>query len=565
MKMSQYFSFTMKETPKEAEVTSHSLMMRAGMISKLTSGVYTFMPLGLRVLRKIENIIREELDGIGAHELLMPILQPKELWEESGRWDKMGELMFKLQDRGKREYCLGPTHEEVITDLFKKIVKSYKNLPVSLYQIQLKFRDEIRPRFGVMRSREFLMKDAYSFHLTEECLSQTYEKFYQAYSNIFSRCGLRFRAVEADSGDIGGSVSHEFMVLAETGEDSIIYCEKCSYASNIESAKAAFPPRIKSELKEFGEIHTPDVKTIEELTKFFGIHSSNFIKSILYKDENNNFYLVYIRGDLEVNEVKLKHYVKGNNIMLADDNDIKNIFGCSSGFLGITSNQKSLNVMADLSLENEKEMITGAGKNDYHYAGTDSEKLGAVHYYDLSLTDSRFKCSKCDGDLKIERGIEVGHIFQLGDKYTQNSNTKVVTEDNSEKCVLMGCYGIGVSRIIAAAIEQNFDSKGILWSESLTPFFINVIPVDINKVELSSKAEELYNEFKKQGYEVVYDDRPQRAGFKFKDSDLMGIPFKVIIGKAYSENNLIQVEDRDGKKLEMTENDMFEFFNKKKV
>ncbi|MGM0607470.1 MAG: proline--tRNA ligase [Candidatus Muiribacteriota bacterium] len=559
MKLSKSFFFTQKDTPREAEIKSHALMLRAGLISKLGSGIYTILPMGLRVLRKIETIIREELHKIDAVEMLMPVLQPKELWEASNRWDEMGELMWKLKDRGNREYCLGPTHEEVITEVFNKNVNSYKSLPLSLYQIQLKYRDEIRPRFGVMRSREFLMKDAYSFHLNKKCLEEVYYKFHEAYSNIFRRCGLKFRNVEADSGNIGGKVSHEFMVLAGTGEDEIAYCPQCNYASNIEKAKALWPSRIKKDVRSNEEVKTEGIKTIKELGKFFNAHPSNFIKSVIYIDDKNLCYQILVRGDIEVNETKLNHYIQGSKWRLADSEEVKEKFKCEQGYISPDKREGIIRIV-DKSLKDEENMITGAGRDNYHITGVNTSDLEIDKFVDINKVDEGFKCFKCRDYIKLERGIEVGHIFQLEDKYSKTSSTKVIDESGKEKYVQMGCYGIGVSRIIAACIEQNWDERGIIWPKPLAPFHINIIPVDIKKNELFLYGKKLYETLKKEGFEVLFDDRKHSAGFKFKDSDLLGIPYKIIIGKNFTKENKLEIEKRTGEKIEINKESVVNYF-----
>ncbi|MCK9225052.1 MAG: proline--tRNA ligase [Candidatus Muirbacterium halophilum] len=565
MRLSNYIVNTSKEIPKEAEIASHQLMLRAGMIDKLTAGVYTFLPLGLKVLRKIEKIIREELDRIGALECLMPVIQPKELWEQSGRWEKMNDLMFRLKDKNEREYCLGPTHEEVITDLFTRIVKSYKDLPVSLYQIQLKYRDEIRPRFGVMRAREFVMKDAYSFHKDKKCLQKTYDDFYKAYTRIFERLGLKFRVVEADSGNIGGDSSHEFMVLAQTGEDDIIYCENCNYASNVEKAKGRFALYDNSEfdLDEKKEIFTPNVKTIEDMEVFFKRSNKNFIKCVLYKNEKSEFFICLIRGDLEINEVKLAHIISGE-FAIASEEDLINLAGIGKGSLGPIGIDSKVNIIADISIKNTKNMITGANKKDTHIQGISSDDINIKKYYDIHKVDSTFKCSKCGENLKIERGIEVGHIFQLEDKYSKASKACFTGESGKELFVMMGCYGIGVTRIIGAAIEQNYDDNGIKWSLALAPFLVNIIPVDIKKDEIVLFCDKIYNELLNANIECCYDDRNFRAGFKFKDSDLIGIPYKLIVGNKFLEKGIIEIEERSSnKKYDVDAKEILPFLNER--
>ncbi|WP_156299281.1 proline--tRNA ligase [Streptobacillus canis] len=554
MRFSKSFIKTYKEVPKEAETVSHQLMLRASMIRQLTRGVYTYLPLGLKVLKKIENIVREELNRIDAQEVLMPVLQPADLWQESGRWFSYGAELMRLHDRNNRDFVLGPTHEEVIVDLFRNTVTSYKDLPLNIYQIQTKFRDERRPRFGLMRGREFIMKDAYSFHLTQECLDREYNNVKEAYCRIFERCGLDFRAVDADTGSIGGSESHEFMVLAASGEDDILYSDKSDYAANVEKAVSVldFVMDESSELaKEL--VATPEMKTIEEVSSYLNVDAAKTIKSVLFKEEQEdktfNYYVAVIRGDLEINDVKVKNIFGAKiDLEMMEEKDLTEL-GFAGGYFSPLKEIASIaegkvKVVIDESVKYMKNFVGGANVEGHHYKNMNLSDL----HFDLS-GDIR-KAQKGDkaldgGTLDIARGIEVGHIFKLGKKYSSAMNTKVLNDKGVAETVIMGCYGIGVSRVAAAAIEQNYDDFGIIWPKSIAPYLVDLILVNVKDEAAKEVSEKLYSEMLANNIDVIYDDRDEKAGFKFKDADLIGIPLKIIVGKGVA-NGLVEVKHRDG-------------------
>ncbi|CAM3091949.1 proline--tRNA ligase [Streptobacillus felis] len=552
MRFSKSFIKTYKEVPKEAETISHQLMLRASMIRQLTRGVYTYLPLGLKVLKKIENIVREELNRIDAQEILMPVLQPADLWQESGRWFSYGAELMRLHDRNNRDFVLGPTHEEVIVDLFRNTVTSYKDLPLNIYQIQTKFRDERRPRFGLMRGREFIMKDAYSFHLTQECLDKEYNNVKEAYCRIFERCGLDFRAVDADTGSIGGSESHEFMVLASSGEDDILYSDKSDYAANVEKAVSVldFVMDESTELeKEL--VATPDMKTIEEVSSFLNVDPSKTIKSVLLKEEQEDksfvYYVAVIRGDLEINDVKVKNIFGAKiDLEMMTDKDLEKL-GFVGGYFSPLKDIPCLGkvkVVIDESVKYMKNFVGGANIEGHHYKNMN---LSDIHF-DLS-GDIR-KAQKGDkaldgGTLDIARGIEVGHIFKLGKKYSTAMNTKVLNDKGVAETVIMGCYGIGISRVAAAAIEQNFDDFGIIWPKSIAPYLVDLILLNTKDEVAKEVSEKIYADMVANNIDVIYDDRNEKAGFKFKDADLIGIPLKIIVGKGAADG-LVEVKHRDG-------------------
>lgn len=555
MRFSKAFIKTYKEDPKEAETVSHKLMLRASMIRQLTRGVYTYLPLGLKVIKKIENIVREELNKINAQEVLMPVLQPADLWKESGRWFSYGAELMRLHDRSNRDFVLGPTHEEVITDIFRNVVTSYKELPLNIYQIQTKFRDEKRPRFGLMRGREFIMKDAYSFHLTQESLDEEYLKVKEAYFRIFERCGLDFRAVEADTGSIGGSESHEFMVLASSGEDDIIYSNKSDYAANVEKAVSKID-FIMDESKELEKelVSTPEMKTIEDVSNFLNVDKKQTVKSLLLKERLDNgefnYFIALIRGDLEINEIKVKNAFGASlDLEMMNEEDISKLglfVGYVSPLKTIDSISKdNVKVIIDESVKYMKNFVGGANKEGYHYKNLN---LSDFHYdkiMDIRLAKAGDKSAKDDGILEVARGIEVGHIFKLGDKYSKSLNAKVLNDKGISETVIMGCYGIGISRVAAAAIEQNFDENGIIWPKSIAPYLVDLILVNSKDEEAKKISEELYNKLLAENIDVIYDDRDEKAGFKFKDADLIGIPLKIIVGKN-AVNGMLEVKHRDG-------------------
>lgn len=558
MKFTKSYIKTLKETPKEAEVISHKLMLRAGMIKKLASGVYSYLPLGYKALKKVENIVREEMDRAGAQEVLMPVIQPAELWQESGRWSVMGPEMFRLKDRHERDFVLGPTHEEVITDIVRNDISSYKALPINLYQIQTKFRDERRPRFGLMRGREFLMKDAYSFHTSEASLDAEFENMRDTYSRIFIRCGLKFRSVEADSGAIGGSGSQEFHVLAESGEDEIIYSDGCEYAANIETAVSKLINPPKEIEKEIELVHTPDSPTIEKLVEFLNVPLSRTVKSLIYKDlGTDELYLVLIRGDFEVNEVKLKNILNAVAIEMATDEEIEKI-GLVKGYIGpYKLKNDKLKIVADLSVVDLSNHIVGAHKKDYHYINLNYKRDYEAHIVsDIRKVKVGETCPRSEGKLHSARGIECGHVFKLGKKYSEALNATYLDKNGETQIMIMGCYGIGVSRTMAAAIEQNYDENGIIWPVAIAPYIVDVIPVNIKNEVQANLAEKIYNELLSNKIDTMIDDRDEKAGFKFKDADLIGFPFKVVVGKKADEG-LVELKVRKtGEVFEITENEV---------
>lgn len=558
MRFSKSYIKTLKETPKEAETASHKLLLRASMIKKLTSGVYTYLPLGYKALKKVENIVREEMDRAGSQEILMPVLQPAELWKESGRWDVMGPLMMKLQDRNKRDFVLGPTHEEVVTDLIRNDISSYKALPLSLYQIQTKFRDEIRPRFGLMRGREFVMKDAYSFHATAESLDEEFLNMRDTYSRIFSRCGLKFRPVEADSGAIGGSGSQEFHVLADSGEDEIIYCDSCSYAANVETAVSRVEASPVEELKNAELIDTPNVSKIDDIVQFLNIPYRKTVKAMMYRDMGNDqVYMVLMRGDYEVNETKLKNIVNAVEVALLTDEELEK-HGLIKGFIGPYGIELGdIKVIADTAVTEINNHTAGGNKMDTHYINVNyGRDYKADIVADIKTVKVGETCERCGGKLHSARGIEVGHIFKLGDKYSKALNATFLDDKGESKVMLMGCYGIGVSRTLASAIEQNNDEFGIIWPTALAPYIVDVIPANMKNEAQVKVAEEIYEALLNDGIDSMIDDRDERPGFKFKDADLIGFPFKVVSGKR-AEEGIVEFKIRKtGETLEISKDDV---------
>lgn len=553
MRLSKCYVKTLKETPKEAEVVSHKLLLRAGMIKKLASGVYTYLPMGLKALKKVENIVREEMNKAGAQEIFMPVLQPAELWKESGRWDVMGAEMMRIQDRHSREFALGPTHEEVITDIIRNDISSYKALPLNLYQIQTKFRDERRPRFGLMRGREFLMKDGYSFHADRESLDKEFENMKAAYTRVFERCGLKFRAVEADSGAIGGSGSQEFHVLAESGEDEIIYCTSCDYAANVETATSKIFELPKAEMKSLELLDTPNVSKISDVVEYLNIPVEQTVKAMMYKDVvTDDVYMVLIRGDFEVNEIKLKNIINTIDVVLLTDEELENL-GLVKGFIGpVGLNNDKIKIIADLSVTGISNHSAGGNKKDTHYINVNYERDYTVDKIaDVRTVKVGEECPRCSGKLASARGIESGHIFKLGDKYSKALNATFLDENGKSKVMEMGCYGIGVSRTMAAAIEQNNDENGIIWPSSIAPYVVEIIPANMKSEEQLDLAEKIYNDFLNENIDVVLDDRDERIGFKFKDGDLIGYPFKVVCGKKANEGVVELKIRKTGETLEV--------------
>ena len=531
MKQSMMLIPTLREDPADAEIRSHRLLLRAGYMRQHASGVYTYLPLAYRVLRKIETIIREEMEKIGAVELLMPALQQAELWQESGRWYTYGPELMRLKDRHSRDFALGATHEEVITRLVANEIKSYKKLPLILYQIQTKFRDEKRPRFGLLRGREFIMKDAYSFHSSKESLDEVYDKFFEAYSNIFRRLKLDFRAVIADSGAMGGKDTHEFMVLSEVGEDTIAYSDASNYAANIEMAPVITKYERGGEPeKPLEKVLTKDQKTIEEVSSFLQVKPDKCIKTLLFKIDGK-YVLVLVRGDHDVNEVKLKNLYEASVVELAEAEETKKFLGCSVGSLGPV-NVKHVEIVADHAVKAIVNGVCGANEEDYHFVNVNPGRDFKVdRYEDIRFIQEGDPSPDGKGKIKFAKGIEVGHIFKLGTRYSETMNAVYLDENGKEQPMIMGCYGIGVSRLLAAVAEQFSDDKGLIWPENIAPFHIHLIPVNMKDETQAKSAEEIYGQLKENGFEVLMDDRQERAGVKFADSDLIGIPVRVTVGK----------------------------------
>ena len=546
MRFSRYFLYTLKENPKEAETVSHRLMLRACMIKKLASGIYSYLPLGYRVIKKIENIIRDELDKEGCIELLMPAVQPAELWQESGRWDYYGKELLRFKDRKGGDFCLGPTHEEVITDIVRKELRSYKQLPLNLYQIQSKFRDEIRPRYGLMRGREFIMKDAYSFDVDDKSCDESYWKMYNAYTRIFKRCGLKFRAVEADSGAIGGNYTHEFHVLADTGEDTVLSCDNCSYTANIEKAECVKPEPIENveEQKPLEKVETPGKKSVEEVAEFLGVKPENLVKTMIFNLEDGSAIAVLVRGDYEVNEVKVKNHLGVSILELADEETILKVTGGPSGFSGPIG--LKIPVYADFSVMNMRNFVIGANEKDMHFVNANIDRDFKVkEFADLRLAEEGETCPRCKkGKYQQFKGIEVGQVFKLGTKYSKAMNCTFLDENGKERYAVMGCYGIGVGRTAAAAIEQNHDENGIIWPVNIAPFHVILINLEAKDKDFTEKVDEIYKNLENAGLEVLYDDRELRPGFKFKDADLIGIPVQVITGKKSMAEGMLELKVR---------------------
>lgn len=545
MHFSKLFIPTLKESPADAEVISHKLMVRAGMIRQLASGIYSILPLGLRVLRKVEQIIREEMNQIGGQEVFLPSIQPAELWMESKRWDFYGKELLRIKDRHNREFCYGPTHEEVITDIVRKEIKSYRQLPVILYQIQTKFRDEVRPRFGIMRGREFMMKDAYSFHTDEEDTQHTYGQMAQAYSNIFKRCGLDFKQVQADSGTIGGNFSHEFAVLADSGEDDIGFCESCGYASNLELAGSKLPatstpPAAPQDLKE---VETPGKKSVEEVAGFLNLPARQIVKTIILENENG-LVAGLVRGDHEINPVKLKNLIGCEWLLPAGEEAISRHPGLHCGYVGPVG--LDLPVYADHEIFALHDFVTGANKPSAHFTGVQVERDFKVKQFgDLRTVKVGDPCPHCEeGKYQVKRGIEVGHIFILGTKYSSLMKAVYLDQHGKESAMVMGCYGIGVGRTAAAAIEQNHDDRGIVWPLNLAPFQVIIIPVNYSDDEVKTACDTIYDRLQKMGIDPLLDDRTDRLGVKLKDADLIGIPLQIIVGPKNLSAGQIEIKIR---------------------
>lgn len=546
MRLSQYLMPTLKETPAEAEIVSHQLMLRAGMIRKVAAGIYTYMPMGLRSVRKVEQIVREEMDRAGCLELLMPMVIPAELWEESGRWDQYGRELLRLRDRKDAQFCLGPTHEEVITDVVRHTVKSYRQLPLNLYQIQGKFRDEIRPRFGLMRGREFIMKDAYSFDLDSDLADNSYAKMYDAYQNVFRRCGLNFRAVEADTGNIGGSFSHEFMVLADSGEDAIVSCDTCDYAANVEKAHLrqpeGQPPEPKQKLEK---IKTPGQKTVAEVAEFLHIQPQQLLKTLLLETDAGEHVAVVLRGDHELNEVKLCHKLGCNEVKLMDEATVEALSGAPCGFAGPVG--LGCRILADNEVALMADCVAGANVVDTHYGGVNYGRDFTVSAFtDLRQAEAGDRCPRCGctGTLQSWRGIEVGHVFKLGTKYSEALGATVLNAEGREETLVMGCYGIGIGRSVAAAIEQNHDADGIIFPMPIAPFQVLITLLNPKDAQVAEVGDTLYRQLQNNGIEVLLDDRDERPGSKFKDADLIGIPLRVTVGARGLKEGVFEISWR---------------------
>jgi prolyl-tRNA synthetase len=547
MRYSRYLLPTLKEIPSEAEVPSHQLMFRAGMIRKLTSGIYSYLPFGLRSIQKVEAIIREEMNRAGAMEVLLPFVQPVEIWQESHRWEEYGKELVRFKDRHNRDCCLGPTHEEVMTDIARRELRSYRQMPLNLYQIQTKFRDEIRPRFGVMRAREFIMKDAYSFDIDEKGEDESYRKMVDAYTRIFTRCGLRFKVVEAESGLIGGTYSHEFMVLAETGEETIVSCTSCSYAANIEKAdfkrpdgRREFPEKEK--LKPLQKVSTPDQRTVEEVTRFLHVAPQDLVKTLIF-ETNKGSIAGLVRGDHEIDEKKLKAIWRTENIQLAGEETVEELTHAPKGFAGPIG--LSIPILADLDIQDMFNFVTGANEKDAHLVhvnlGRDFQVSRFVDLRKFALGD---RCPLCAKETRIDKGIEVGHTFKLGTKYSKAMGATYLDDKGREKEIVMGCYGIGVGRTVAAAIEQSYDQNGIIFPMPIAPFQVLLLPVNLKIDLLQQTAEQLYQNLVQEGVEVLYDDREETPGVKFKDADLIGIPLRVTLGEKNLKKGLVEIKKR---------------------
>ena len=543
MKTTQLLIPTLREDPGEAETVSHRLMLRAGLIRKTAAGIYTYLPLGLRVIRKIEQIIREEMNRAGAQELLMPIASPAELWKETGRWEYYGKELLRFKDRHERDFCLGPTHEEVITDLFRREVRSYRQLPLNFYQIQTKFRDEIRPRFGLMRGREFIMKDAYSFDADDAGAKISYQKMYDAYTRIFTRCGLTFRAVEADTGLIGGDVSHEFMVLAETGEATVVYSDQGSYAANLERAEVLPPSSVDdTPRRPLTPVTTPQCRTVEEVTAFLKVSSRQLVKTLLYRADKDTV-AVLIRGDHDLNEVKLARLLGVTDVQLADPDTVSRLTGAPIGFagpIGLTG----VRILADHAIQGMRNVVVGANRADTHYIDANWDRDFTIDQYaDLRNAQAGDPSPRESGSLTLAKGIEVGQVFLLGTKYSKSMNATILDDQGKERLAIMGCYGIGVGRTAAAAIEQHHDDKGIIWPLPIAPFHVHLLSVS-QSAKTTDATTRLYADLLAEGFEVLWDDREDRAGVKFNDADLIGAPFQIVIGDKGLADGIVEVKVR---------------------
>ncbi|MGB7492602.1 MAG: proline--tRNA ligase [Thermoanaerobaculia bacterium] len=552
MRWSQFYLFTTREVPNDAEVVSHQLMVRAGMIRKAAAGIYTYLPLGWRSIRKMMDIVRREMDAAGAVELMMPAVHPAELWKETERWDVFGDLLLKMKDRNQRDFCLGPTHEEVVTDAVRHDVKSYRQLPFNLYQIQDKFRDEIRPRFGLMRAREFFMKDAYSFHAGADSLDETYEAMREAYCKVFEDCKLEYSMVEAQSGAIGGSASHEFMVLADTGEDAVVSCPSCGYAANVEKAEARPVTADSSggDPEELQEVSTPAATTIADVTELLGVGAERLVKTLVCETEEGPV-LALMRGDRDLNEAKLASFLGAQHLKMAGDELVERVTGAPVGFAGPVGLSQPVRIVADESLRESTNFVVGANKADAHFTGVNwGRDVDLSEWTDLLLVTGGDGCPRCDGTLELHRGIEVGHIFKLGTKYSEAMQCTYLDDQGASHPMTMGCYGLGIGRTVAAAIEQNHDENGIIWPLPLAPFEVLVMGLSSRDEQVVEAADRLYGQLGEQGIEVLYDDRDERPGVKFKDADLIGIPVRLVVGaKSLAAGQVELSLRRDGEKI----------------
>ena len=560
MRYSRYLIPTLREAPSDADNVSAVLMQRAGMIRKLAAGLYDWLPLGLRTLRKVERIVREEMDRIGGQEVALPVVQPRELWDETGRWKVYGKELLRIKDRKNADFCFAPTAEEVITDLVRRDVRSWRQLPAMFYQFGLKFRDEIRPRFGVMRAREFLMKDAYSFHADDEDAGRFYEVAYQAYQRVFERCGLRFKPVEAQAGAIGGSFSHEFMVLAETGEETIVACTQCSYGANVERAECLAPkPGAPEAPKPLEEVHTPNMGSVVEVSAHTGLPATKFLKTQLYLADGVPL-MALVRGDHELNEPKLQTASGAALLERATDDQYRSIAGCDVGYAGPVhlprwkdpkGQMVTVRVIADRSLEGLVNGLSGANRKDYHLANINAGRdFQPESYKDLRMAAPQDPCPRCGGKVEFTKGIEVGHTFKLGAKYSEKMSAVYIDAEQKSKVMIMGCYGIGVTRVVAAAIEQNHDDNGVIWPLALAPFAVEIIPIEVDDEAVREAANALYKGLWEKGIETLLDDRPERPGVRFKDADLIGIPLRVVISKKTLADREVEFKRRDQPKAE---------------
>jgi prolyl-tRNA synthetase len=562
MRLSRYHLPTLKEAPKDAELASHVYMIRGGYIRQLAAGIYDFLPMGVRVLQKIKAIIREEMNRHGGIEVLLPAVQPSELWVESGRWEYYGPELMRIRDRHDREFCIGPTHEEVITDLVRRDIRSYRDLPVNLYQIQAKFRDEIKPRGGLLRAREFIMKDAYSFDVDEAAAKESYELMYKAYTAIFKRCGLDFRVVEADTGNIGGSMSHEFQVVADTGEDYVLRCPECDFTVNQELGSLPAPPAVVSEVEQVPwlEVHTPDLKSVEEVAEFLGVVPAQVVKTLICVVDEEPM-AVLVRGDHELSDVKLRRALGANQVEMADDATVQRVTGAAVGYAGPRGLAEELPIIADFAVRGMANVVVGANKDCYHLRNVNEGRDFVVQrYLDVRMAGDGDPCPNCEvGAYSLFRGIEVGHIFFLGTKYSEAMECTFLNEGGKPAPAVMGCYGIGVTRIMSAAIEQNHDDRGITWPVPIAPFEVAVLALQMKDEAVVETSGKLYEELLARGVDAVLDDRPQRPGFKFNDAELTGIPYQLVVGARGLKEGRVEVKDRrSGEKLDLALADVVE-------